>query len=679
MKKSFAMALVLLFLVVTAVPRPGLAAEPKITLEEAIQKVKTLFDTSVYKNFTSSYDTYDNHSYWELNWDGKPGGLDVRIDAATGDIVSIYQFRNDDTIKGHSRLPSVKYEDAKKSAIGFLKKVAPDKYTSLRLDEGEVDKYNPYNYDFNFIRQIEGIDFPSNSATVRINSQNGIVESYDLNWEEYNFPDPSKILSIEEAGEIYSKQLGIRLIYKRFGDEIKLVYQPDYIHSIDAVSGNTVKAEDMGPLRGMGAGGDEQYAAMKKTELTPEEEKELSELEGLITENDAVRILQNKFPFLKGMTLDNSNMNSNKDKRYWYISFTSDESKEVTEGTITYAYFTLNAKTGEISSFNIRRKTFVDSAKDIGQDKAIQIANDFIKQEQPERFKNTVLDTKNIVQDYRGNYQIHYDRVVDGIAFPDNGFNITVDKNDGMVIQYQMSWEDHEFPKPDKILTTEDANNVALKNIGLKLQYSFKLNQDYAIKFQKENEQQVLLIYRLDIQYPYGYIYVDAYSGSLLDRNGKPIQKNSPLTDIEDSPYKEDIEILYGKGAITGDSFKPKENITQKDFLSMLVKAMDMGGYMEIENLPGGYEDIYTAAIQNRIIDKNEIDPDKVLTVDDGVRYAVRSLMLGDIAELNVYSGNGYLLLAKGLHILDGSEDGQLTKGMAAHIIVNTMRVMVTW
>ena len=77
----------------------------------------------------------------------------------------------------------------------------------------------------------------------------------------------------------------------------------------------------------------------------------------------------------------------------------------------------------------------------------------------PDKFNQSVyfeypytVDEDNVIE-----YNFQYKRLVKGVEFGDNGFSISINKNSGMITQYNCSWYDSvSFPALDNVMSKED-------------------------------------------------------------------------------------------------------------------------------------------------------------------------------------------------------------------------------
>ena len=72
-------------------------------------------------------------------------------------------------------------------------------------------------------------------------------------------------------------------------------------------------------------------------------------------------------------------------------------------------------------------------------------------------------------------YTFRYVHYVNGIAFQPNNLSVSVNADTGEVQDYNLVWEDYEFPAAEGTLTLEKAQEV-FKTKGLKLVYLRQYN-----------------------------------------------------------------------------------------------------------------------------------------------------------------------------------------------------------
>lgn len=169
MKKFISIAIALAFLFTLTIPSnmAQAQADTKISLKQAIEiaKQKLGISDSGY-DFNSNYYEYGNKKSWNLNWNSSSkGNISVTIDADTGEITNYYSWSP--IAQEQPRIPKYTQDEAKKVAIEFLQKVAPEKFkeTKEQINNNNYG-YNEYysnDYNFTFERIVNDIPFPYNA------------------------------------------------------------------------------------------------------------------------------------------------------------------------------------------------------------------------------------------------------------------------------------------------------------------------------------------------------------------------------------------------------------------------------------------------------------------------------------------------------------------------------------
>lgn len=159
--------------------------------------------------------------------------LSVRLDARTGEIRGFYRntsYKDGDAAKFD--------EAASKAAVEkFLKELYPDRFSTVEYDESDRNYYILYNaneklpqYNFRYIRKVDGVLFPNNSMTVSYDAVNGKIISFDMTWFDLDFPSVDKAVSLDHVYEKMFKEIGLELQYKvTYTDELtSKIVPPDY-------------------------------------------------------------------------------------------------------------------------------------------------------------------------------------------------------------------------------------------------------------------------------------------------------------------------------------------------------------------------------------------------------------------------------------------------------------------
>ena len=180
---------------------------------------------------------------------------------------------------------------------------------------------------------------------------------------------------------------------------------------------------------------------------------------------------------------------------------------------------------------------------------------------------------------------------------------------------------------------------------------------------------------------------VDAKKAEVIDNREELIEK------IEKQDYK-DIENSFAKDQINkltkhiilfeGEEFKPKQEITRKEFLKLLAQTKDIYYLYEDESY------MYERFVRDGIIKEEEKNMEAKITREEAIKYIIRIFgqepldNLGDIYKLayddaDQISTNlkGHIAIAKGLGLISGEGNfrpkDNLTREEAVVLIYNIL------
>lgn len=139
---------------------------------------------------------YINEKYvWSISFENAYG----EVDAQSGEIISLHCYKDDITANKNMSKP-----EAQNIAESFLKKITPNKFAQTRykdidntvfkiavVEDGDI-------YYFNYIRQVNGVEFVDNSLSIEVDKTKGKVVGYNNNWyDNVTFPDVSSVMNKE--------------------------------------------------------------------------------------------------------------------------------------------------------------------------------------------------------------------------------------------------------------------------------------------------------------------------------------------------------------------------------------------------------------------------------------------------------------------------------------------------
>ncbi|SHF11706.1 Peptidase propeptide and YPEB domain-containing protein [Thermoanaerobacter uzonensis DSM 18761] len=701
MKKfiSIAIALVFLFTLIVTPNTVQAQADTKISLKQAIEIAKTKLDISDNGyDFSSNYYEYGNTKSWILNWNSSSkGNISVTIDADTGEITNYYGWSP--VLQKQTRIPKYTQDEAKKVAIEFLQKIAPEKFKETKEQIINSYGYNDYSYDYNFSfeRIVNDIPFPYNSLNVTVNKNTLKVTSYSLTWGNYTFPDPKAAISKEEAIKIFKEKIGLKLQYNLvydqvYGDEPQaiLVYGIYQNAPIDAITGE-IKTSDnyYMPMYG-GRGGD--VGAESSQKFSPEEQKAIEASEKYISKDKAIEVVKNNIPFsISDYKLSSVNLYSNnnyppaKSNPIWSLNWSLTK-----DNKYYYVNASVDAVTGELISFSIGNPDMdnVQGKKpSYTKEQMRKIAEDYLKKIIPEKFSKTAYQEENYKMIDWPSYPFRYVEISNGILCPFNNINVNVNQYTGDIVSYSINWTSVKLPAAENTISLEEAYKIMFDNSEFTLMYI--PDSDYKSPDQPPTIQ---LVYQSNF-----FNYINAKTGQIIDYSGKPVVKQSKInfTDIKGNWAEKDINLLvqYGIIDVKEDKFYPNKDILQKDFIKILIKAIQPDYYYTMPSYSDDYDTYYAIAINKNIITEKEKSPDSIVTRQQAAKMLVKSLGAGYIADIpDIFIINfkdndkipkdmiGYIAIVSGLKIMNGSDgyfepQQPLTRAQAAAVIVRYLQL----
>ena len=551
---------------------------------------------------------------------------------------------------------------------------------------------------------------PSNRASFSLNGTTGEITSYYASWNtNLDFPSPENKIPLEEAQKIFKENMPLDLEYNIDKDgRVYLQYTRSREKGsmyINAITGEVEKPEYYYGIyqNGIRYAEDEAMKSAMGAALRPEEQKQVDNIAGLITAQEAEKKLRlvkeldfdEKYKLTSSNLYQSTDLRSNETKYYINLYFTHmDNTEDLSEEKINlkiaagegdgYASATLNAKTGELISFssNIwgipRPMSKAEDTADEKQTKAKReqakkTADAFVSKMQPEK----VNKVKFMDDGSSDNFTFNYARMENGAYFIYDSINVSVNKENMKISQYNCNWTDvNEIPPTDGAIGLDKAHEILFGSEALALEYIIN-----------EKDKKAVLAYRLSDDNPW---LIDAKTGMLLDWSGKQyVKEKAPeYSDIAGHFCEEAVKQLAIVGVfLKGDRFEPDIEILQKDYVILLSK-LGRYYYYESDNI----DDIYSRFIKEGIMDKAEKNPDGTVSREDAVKYLLRYLGFKKFAEIpGIFNCDfsdadeiapelaGYAAIAKGLGIVKGS-DGKfmpkeaLTKAEAAVLIYNCLK-----
>lgn len=675
----FAMVLVLSIL---CIPLNGFAEED--SLSKNIQKVKTLFKIGEeYEHFSKhQYDAYNGKIITNLSWSGKNKSIGVDIDEE-GNIIGYWKSEySTDKNPIIYKFPKITKEQGEKAAKDFIKKLYPDILGKIK-SSNEDNLYSTYRrdnlrgYSYNFIRVENDITFNENNVYVNVDTQTGEVTSFNINWEkDLEFPDAQGVISKDEAKKVYKDNIDLELLYKvkETDKDIKPYLGYNILDTDKTVDAKTKDILSTSYKSMYSIYGPISYQSMENMSI--EEEGKLIDSKKIISRKEAGEKILDTFKLGEEYEVSDYRLKGNKEKDI-YIWEVMVMKQVGNHGSGTSS--TINAKTGEIIDFSDPGSWSTDEEKaKYSKEELLEKAKEIIKNNNPEKYKEVeYIENQNEDLIYGGNNisNFLFIRKVNGVKVESNGFRIALSNVTGSVLSYNYNWSDLEFEFPNNLIEKDKAKEILLEDGELDLEYQ--------IENKGKDKKNIKLVYDFRDK----HLPVDAKKAEVID-NRKELEEKLAIKkykDIENSFAKNQIQKLQNYIYLfQEDEFKPKQEITQKEFFQLLAQTKDIYYIHEDQNR------IYERFIHEGILKEEEKNMEAKVTREEAIKYIIRAFgqepldNIGDIYKLEFDDADkistnlrGHIAIAKGLGLISGEGNfrpkDNLTREEAVVLIYNIL------
>lgn len=682
----------------------------KLSKEQAIEFVKKYVQipsgyTLQSANLNSDWSITGSHSVWYLYYakqvnDRTYGNISVNIDGNTGRLQSFSSYDNDPDAKP-SFPPKVNFNDAKNIADKWLANINPKEYSELKYNSRYENEVKPpldgnVQYNYSYVRMVNGVPFPQDSLSVNVNGDGNIVGYYS-NWtENIKFENNDKIISKSEATQIFRDKSNLSLLYQvpyqRKGEE-----KPYTAYIMDTFMLNAKTGEWWSqsgePLS--------QTKAGKPLADKPLAEKPASNLK--LSKEDAVKRVEQSFTIPSGYTLENASYNeyfnpeNNENTSSWNLTWNISPSEQALSkrplnSTI---YANVNATTGEILNYNYYMNNYDPvtgqpipvEAKITAEDatkKAIEFAKKMVPYYAHELVLTSPTAPEDIIKD-KNNRMIEYNfkQIIDGVTIGYNNLNITIDKETGDITNYNANFSLTKYPtKKPEVIKEDKAKDLLLSQYDVELAYITQYqpmgiigitDQKYKLmvasgeikpgQIASTKAPEAKLVYQLVSKYQREPFFLDAVSGTWKSMStGDAVSLDKvKVTDIDGHWAKDALQLMLDYQALDVKDGKvsPDKSITKGEMIQMLVIAMNGGNIpiaYDMAARKNSFSDVTNSskyflfvelALDRRLIDKSDkFNPNQQMTRYEMAELIVRALGFNKLAEYEAMYNKSFTDLA---------------------------------
>lgn len=579
-----------------------------LTKENAVEQSKALlekyFDIIVNDKDFKCTTTLDSLYYsesssdqrvWNISWFyrayQKEINISISINANDGKL--IYMNKSEYGANTNSSIPTISSEEAKKIAEATIKKINPEEYKNSKLGEDRwfSNRGNSSNYNFSYIRVINGASYENNNIYINVDGTTGKVTAYNCNWD-YNLviPEKEKYIDLKNAQATFRNDMDMVLKYKLFTNKyeyqntedkknVKLVYEPKLTSGtvIDAVNGKFITYDYTKTT---------ETAALNEKEAAAfyEKYKSLQNSAAPLSEAEALASIKTIVNSIYGSGYSISNLRYSEDtKKIWTAYFTKKLDDKLTQdGSIS-----INAMNGQIiyinnySPYDYTEKFTPKYTWKEGYTKAIDALGNYYADKIKDinlTLINEQIQYAKYQQEPERFYRYVFSRKVNNIPFEDNNVYIELNAKTGEISSMHCLWDENiNFQNPETNIGIEKSKDSYSSKYIPTLNYTLKNTTSNS-----PAKAELDLVYIL----PYSSVYVDAFDGKILNSyDGEEIKFDITdfLNEIKNSKYEKEIKILAYKGLIDTNNFKLNAEVKNINLIKTLVDALGYTPYIVSE------------------------------------------------------------------------------------------------
>ncbi len=620
----------------------------------------------IYDNFDSRTSSYNGQTTYYFNW-STDDGVYLSVGATADCVITEYNISNNNKpyVKENS-FKKYELEQYKAEAEKYIKMLNPDLAQYIVIADN--DRYSMWSERTGFSLEFryDGIMVDNMGGSISVNSDDlSLMSFYFNNYAKAAYPDKSTFISKESAIEAYGKNYGLELVYLlEYNDnqtKAVPVYQPvsQYNEYINAVTGEKYKYELLYATPNMEASKDEVMSGgsggFSEIEL-----EEINKIKGLKTIDEIEKSLKSSkiLNIPATAVVSNYNLNKIKDGEYMYdMSFM--------ENDVYIAYANVNAVSGEILSF--RKHNSKVSEKELPADTLKKNATDYAKALAGAKFEkykdNAEFDTASLT----------LNRAENGAKVVNDTIRVNVDKADGGLLYYNISYTDTSFPSLNGVVSKEAALKALFDNVVYDVKYML-------VPEKNKLPENAVAVYSFDFSQN---LQVDPYSGQVKKNHNE----NAKIQYNDIGGHYAEKQILklaqYNIG-FNADSFFPDNAITQKEMLTLLTQAFASMSVYRNTN----YEDVFNEAVRLGLITKEQRNDEALVSRIDAAVFIAKAISADKYASIegiwsckfkDVTQREGYVCLLSGLGIINGDENNNfnpnnnLSKADCAILIYNCL------
>ncbi|NGP44457.1 hypothetical protein G4V62_05605 [Bacillaceae bacterium SIJ1] len=627
-----------------------------VTKEEAIETAKAFKDIPAgYSLQSVSLSSYGEGPVWNVQWQQEKdeketamyhGSVFVEVNAMTNEVAS-YRISLPLQKQVSQYPPEVNREEAKQIAKEYIAKEFPEIYEQLGDEEetGQGDK-PPLGgrvvYSYSFPQEVNGIPYPENDVSIDVRGD-GKVSFLSLSWQEArDFPATNNMIKQEEANKRFADDLPLQLVYKKMYTSRSVGEEPKVALVYDLASSATLLNAKTGEwMRPDGQVEDRKTAPLKRLKDEPQAERPAKK--DALTQEEAIAHFKEVVDVSDDATLQNVSFSQYDNNSLWSLSFLNEETNERVSGDI-------HAETGELLMYSTYSPTSeTDKEKTMDRDEAYDHAVKWIETYSP-HLLHQLTESPQPGYSYGSDYNINFDRVLDGALVESQGIDIRIDGKTGELKGYYVNWDvDFTGPSTDQALPIADVRPEILEPYSVEPVYLSLPDED-------SQEESIQLVYQLRENPSQWETYFDAIEGEYMSRDtGEPVVSAEDVKDIDGHWAEDALSLLISYGALNIDEdgmVHPNDELTRGEMVKMmmLVERPDPFYYEELAadstakatfndvSADSPYFAFVEAAVRQGYLnpeDSKDFNPNAVVERDALALFITRVLGYEELADAN--------------------------------------------
>jgi hypothetical protein len=654
---------------------------------------------------------YGERYVWSICWNYQDAveyaNASVVLDASTAEILDM----NGDSVRyGQQNKKTIVLtkEEAQTKAEDFIKKILPQRWEQVQLEEN--DSKDPVFYYFNYRGIHDGIKVSGNEIKVTIDGSTGKIRNFSYRWnDEKGFPSREGIKTLEDANKILREKTTLELIYQPIRNEFKYEEVPQNIKLAYRLGNDLGNGIDAKTGKRIGWNGKEEEEVQLTADITDEQVKNILknakppvERTQEISKERAQEVALSVLKEAIGRPVKINTINyieggqywETAGKKAWNIEFSveKNEQDKNTIASVQNGRLMLDALTEEVVAFNLWHsyKPDEESFKPaMTWEEAYKKAIDVIAKYHPDKIDQiqtmqTSRPSSEIVYGKEVSpreYSFTFSRKIHNACYDDNCIRISFDNQTGALQDFLCRWnEEIIFPSQEGVLSIEKAKDIFFYYYQPELMYGrFLSNPEEVANREEGPNYETKLIYRLIPKSPQVETYrlMDALSGKLIDYKGRPLSIDEDHAfdrQIKDHWIERYARILGDQDILDKTTFKPDHTITKLEAVKMLVKAkgidrynlakeeVDAGSKVKFSDIPEDSDDYryIQMAIRYGMIDNQEglFNGKAVISREELAVMIVRMLGYDELAK------------AKDIFILSFIDKNQITPDRVGYIAI---------